>query len=109
MKSKRKFPQAKPDKNNGVKLTMVVKTRSPIEAYHMLRQGQPIDQAIGYYVENGVLDKDIFLMDNVEKLHTLAKFRELKEQHKSDIEQMVSDYEQQQQAAQAAQQEVIKQ
>jgi len=98
----RKHPKAKPEPNNGKKMTMVVKTRSPIEAFQMLRQGMPIDQAIGYYVKEGYLEKDVFLMDNPEKLRTLALMRELKANAKSDIDQALRQHQ-----AEQAEKEVI--
>jgi len=88
MKSQRKFPKAKPEPNNGQKMVMIVKTRSPMEAYQMLRQGMPIDQALGYYLKQGLVDKDVWLMDNVEKLHLLQRVREMKAGHQEDIEEL---------------------
>jgi len=79
---------ATPEVNNSPKLAMVVKTRSPLEAFNMLRMGHPIDQAAGYYSEQGILEDDFFMMDQVGKLHALAKYRELTMQHKSDIDEL---------------------
>jgi len=88
VKQKRKFPEAKSEPNNGQKMVIVVKTRSPMEAYHMLKAGLPIDQAIGYYMKEGMIDKDAWMMDTVEKLHLLAEVRERKAHLRSDIEEM---------------------
>lgn len=88
-KDKRVFPEAKPQLITMGKLAIVVKTRSPLESFQMLRQGQPIDVALGYYVENGMLEKDLYLMDHVEKLHALAKFKELKLNAQADVDYLI--------------------
>lgn len=80
-----------PDKNSGMKLVIPVKTRSPMEAMKMLRAGQPIDQAAGYYSRSGVLEKDFYMMDNIDKLHALAGYRELVLKHQSDVERLTNE------------------
>jgi len=94
MKNKRKFPEAKSEPNNGQKMVMVIKTRSPMEAYHMLKAGLPIDQAIGYYMKEGMIEKDAWMLDTVEKLHLLAEVRERKAHLQSDIEEITREVEQ---------------
>jgi len=89
------------EQNNGPKLTMVIQTRSPLEAFNMLRMGHPIDQMAGYYDKQGILEDDFYMMDQVGKLHALAKYKELTMQYKSDMDEL---YKQQQ-----AEQEVTKQ
>lgn len=68
-----------PEKNNGPKMTMPVKTRTPLEAFQMLRMGQPVDIAAGYYEENGMDIGDFHMLDKIGKLKKLAEFREMKE------------------------------
>lgn len=80
---------ATPEKRNHAKLTIVVKTRSPLEAYTMLKMGHPVDQALGYYTED-YQGKDLHLMDNIEKLHLLAHFKELKAHHQTDYENQLT-------------------
>jgi len=83
---------AKPEKNSGNKLTIPVKTRSPIEAVKMLRQGQPIDRIAGYYEKEGLITKDFHFMDRIEKLHMLAECRSLMDRSKTEIEAVTADY-----------------
>lgn len=87
---------ASPDYNDGKVLTIPVKTRTPLEALKMLNAGNAIDQMAGYYSKSGVLEKDFYMMDNIDKLHALAGYRELMVHHKADFESQL-------QAAQAAQ------
>lgn len=83
---------ATPEVNNEPKLTIPVKTRTPLEAFKMLRAGQPIDQAAGYYANNGTLEPDFFMMDPIEKLHALARYREMEAEAKADMEEAQSAY-----------------
>lgn len=106
---KRNFPAATPEMHTNPSLTMVVRTRSPMEAYEMLRAGQPIDQAVGYYIETGQLDKDLFMMDHVEKLHALAKFRELKAHAQQDYNDLSAQMQADHLAARAVKQQVTNQ
>lgn len=62
------------EKNTGRKLTIPVKTRSPIEAFQMLRQGQPIDTMAAYYDDQ--VGDDFWMMDKTAKLHKLAELKE---------------------------------
>lgn len=66
--------KATPEPERGPKLTMVVKTRTPLEAFKILRMGQPVDQALGFYTQE-YQGKDLHLMDDIEKLHLLAYYR----------------------------------
>lgn len=77
---------AKPEVNNGKKLTLPARTMSPIEAFRALRQGQPIDQIGQLYHVSGHIDKDFFMMDKTEKLHKLQELRELRDHYKTDVE-----------------------
>jgi len=81
-----------PERNSGNKLTIPVKTRSPLEAFKMLRQGQPIDRIAGYYEKEGMITKDFHFMDRIEKLHMLADCRALMDRSKTEIEAAYSDY-----------------
>lgn len=79
---------ATPEINNGPKLTMVVQTRSPLEAFNMLRMGHPIDLAAGYYHQQGIQEEDFFMQDQIGKLHALARYKEMVIQHKTDVEDL---------------------
>jgi len=81
-----------PERNSGRKLTIPVKTRSPLEAFTMLRQGQQIDRIAGYYEKEGLIKKDFHFMDRIEKLHMLAECRALMDRSKTEIEAAYSDY-----------------
>lgn len=81
-----------PERNTGNKLTIPVKTRSPIEAFKLLRQGQPIDRIAGYYEKEGLITKDFHFMDHIEKLHMLAEVRSLMDRSKTEIEAVTADY-----------------
>jgi len=83
---------AKPEKNSGKKLTLPVKTRTPLEAYQMLVAGQPIDQIGEMYHVQGKVDKDFFMMDKLEKLHKIKELRAQSENAKGDIQYYVSLY-----------------
>jgi len=84
-KTKRIFPPAKPEPNNGKKLTRLVQTRSPIDALKMLRAGQPIDLMLGWYVERGEADDDVFKMDRLDKLHKLEELKSRSQALKQEI------------------------
>jgi len=66
---------ATPEKNSGLKLTIPCRTRTPIEAFQMLRQGQPIDIMAGYYEREGMIEKDFYMMDKLEKFHKIAELK----------------------------------
>jgi len=92
MKSKRKFPVAKPEFNSGKKLTQIVQTRTPIQALQMLRAGQPIDIMLGYFVDRGEATKDVFMMDRLEKLHLLEELKENQRQIQEDVKQKMREH-----------------
>lgn len=73
---------ATPEKNNGKKLTIPARTRSPLEAFKMFEMGQPIDQVAGYYEAEGYLEPDFHMMDKIQKLQALNDYRELMEKNK---------------------------
>lgn len=87
---------ATPERNTSPKLVIPVQTRSPLEAFNLLRMGHPIDRMMGYYADSGILEKDPYMMDTVEKFHALAAYKELSMKHKDDLEEIQRD------AAQAA-------
>jgi len=64
-------------KNSGLKITIPVKTRTPLEAFQMLRQGSPIDQAAAYYDDRDELPSNFFMLDKTAKLHKLAELRQM--------------------------------
>jgi len=80
-----RFRSARPEINNGPHLTIPVKTRTPLEAFELLKQGNPVDVMGGYYQEEGYAGDDFFMLDKTAKLHKLAEFRQLEEQCKADI------------------------
>lgn len=82
---------ASPEKNNSPSITLHVKTRTPLEAFQMLRQGQPIDVMAGYYEEH--LSDDFWMMDKTEKLRTLAYLKADSAQRYSDIESQLAEIE----------------
>jgi len=86
---------ASPEKNNGQKLTIPVKTRSPLEAFKMLRAGQPVDQLGNYYHDQGLVGKDFFLLDKVEKLHKIAELKEREADLKADYDSQLAVYNEQ--------------
>jgi len=90
--------QATPEVNLHKSLTIPVRTRTPIEAFKMLRAGQPVDQALAYYTDQNGADKDLFLMDKVEKLHAIRKYKAEAEYAKKQYQSDYAEY----QSAQAA-------
>lgn len=90
--SKRKFPEATPEQNNGIKLTQIVQTRSPLDALKMLRAGQPIDIMLGYYVDSGEATKDVYMMDKLEKLHLLEELKQNKKAIQEDVKQKLREH-----------------
>lgn len=83
---------ATPEKNSGKKLTIPVKTRSPIEAFQMLRQGNPIDRIAGYYEKEGMLSKDFHFMDKIEKLHMLSDVKAMRDRTKDEILRLDNEF-----------------
>jgi len=77
---------ATPEKNLAKSLTIPVKTRTPIEAFRMLQAGQPVDVMLAYYQDQNGADQDLFMMDKVEKLHAIRRFKEMAETAKSTYE-----------------------
>jgi len=73
----KKLPQPKPEANNKPSITLPSRTRTPIEAFQMLRLGHPVDVMAGYYDDQDLLDKDFWMMDKVAKLHHIADLRKL--------------------------------
>lgn len=74
---------ATPETNKGLKITMPVKTRTPLEAFQMLRQGHPIDVMAGYYSDH--IQDDFWMMDKTAKLHALAHLKADNAQRQQDI------------------------
>lgn len=79
-------PKVTAEKNNSPKLTIPVKTRTPLEAYQMLLAGQPVDQIGQMYHVQDKVDKDFFMMDKTEKLRKIAELRAQSDTSKTDIE-----------------------
>jgi len=88
---------ATPEKNNGPKLTIPVRTRTPLEAFQMLRQGQPIDIMAGYYEREGMIEKDFFMMDKLEKHHKIAELKQREYVAKQEALAIQQEYNDQQQ------------
>lgn len=85
-------PKVTPEKNNSPKLTIPVKTRTPLEAFKMLQAGQPVDQIGQMYHLQHKVDKDFFMMDKTEKLRKIAELRSRADICKTDIEYYSSLY-----------------
>lgn len=68
---------AKAERNLKPSLTLPMATRSPIEAFNMLRQGQPVDVMSAYYDDKELLDKDVWMLDKTAKLRHLAELKKL--------------------------------
>jgi len=81
-----------PDKNDGKILVQYVRTRTPIEAFRMLQAGSPIDQAAGYYAGAGVLDKDFYMMDKLEKFHKIAELKMREQVARQEIAAIQQQY-----------------
>jgi len=79
---------ASAERNTKPSITMVIKTRTPLEAFQMLRMGQPIDTMAAYYDDKELLDKDFWMMDKTEKLHHLADLKKLE----SDLDRNITFY-----------------
>lgn len=90
---KPKFGNVTSHRTSSPSLTIPVKTRTPIEAFHMLRQGHPIDTMGAYYEEQGTLGSDFWMMDKTAKLHALAYLKADNAQRKSDIESQLAEIE----------------
>jgi len=93
--------QATPEVNLHKSLTIPVKTRTPIEAFIMLRAGQPVDKMLAYYTDQNGADKDLFLMDKVEKLHAIRKYKDEAEYAKKQYQADYAEYQSAQAAAKA--------
>jgi len=76
-----------PEKNSGLKLAQVMSTRTPLQAFQLLRMGHPIDVMAGYYEDQGILESDFYMMDRIQKLHALARYKEIAAAAKTDIDQ----------------------
>lgn len=87
--------QGTPEKNTGKSLTIPVRTMNPLEAYNMLNMGHPIDQAVGYYEEMGIVNPDFYMMDRIGKLKQLQHYKEIALSHKTDIDKVVNEAKQQ--------------
>lgn len=83
---------AKPEKNNGEKLTIPARTRSPLEAFKMFEAGQNIDLVAGYYEQEGYLEPDFYMMDKIGKLKELNKYREMRKEKEGIIQKAVEEH-----------------
>jgi len=80
---KPKYGEVRSHRTSSPSLTIPVKTRTPLEAFQMLRQGQPIDIMAGYYNED--IKDDFWMMDKTAKLHALAELKAGNIQREKDI------------------------
>jgi len=101
--------KASPEKNGRPSITIHVKTRSPHEAFNLLRQGHPIDLTAGYYDQDGTIPEDFWMMDKTSKLHFLADLRQQErdlkasmDQQKDEIQKIIEDEQNKQSATKAA-------
>lgn len=81
------------ERNRKPSLTMVVRTRTPLEAFQMLRQGQPIDAMAAYYDGQDKLTPDFWMLDKTAKLHQLAYLKADNDQRGKDIEAQLAEIE----------------
>jgi len=90
---KPKYGEVTPHRTKSPSLTIPVRTRSPIEAFQMLRQGHPIDQLGSYYESKSMLPTEFWMMDYTAKLHALAYIRADNAQRRDDIEAQLHELE----------------
>lgn len=83
---------AKPEQNNGQKLTIPARTRSPLEAFKMFEAGQNIDLVAGYYEKEGYVEPDFYMMDHIGKLKELNKYREMKKEKEGIIQKAYEEH-----------------
>jgi len=88
-----KYGIAKAEKNGNPSITMNVRTRTPLEAFQMLRQGQPIDVMAAYYEEQDQLTPDFWMLDKTAKLHALAYLKADNAQRELDIKSQIAEIE----------------
>lgn len=86
---------AKSEANSGISLTIPVRTRTPLEAFELLRQGQPVDRVAGYYAEQGMDITNFFLLDKVEKLHKIAEFKQNEALLRAEIDSAIINHQNQ--------------
>lgn len=79
---------ANPEKNMSGSMTLPSRTISVKEAYAASAMGHPVDIAVGYYEKEGYVTPDFYMMDRIGKLKELAKYRELANAHKSEIQKI---------------------
>lgn len=91
---------ATPEKNSGLKLTRYVKTRTPLEAFTMLKMGQPLDVIGKQYMDQGELGADFYMMDKTQKLQKIAELNDQLKQKEKDIK-ILQEYQQSMNAVQA--------
>lgn len=68
---------ASPEKNNKKSITLPARVVTPLDAWVLYTQGTPIDRMAGYYKQQGILDDDFYMMDQVGRLKALADYRQL--------------------------------
>jgi len=83
--------KASPERNGKPSITIHVKTRSPFEAFNLLRQGHPIDLTAGYYDQDGTIPEDFWMMDKTAKLHFLADLRQQEKDLKTSMDQQTNE------------------
>lgn len=84
-------PVAKAEKNTSPSLTIPVRTRTPQEALDMLNAGQPIDQIGRGYHDQGLVGKDFFQMDKLDKLRKISELKQMESQAKKDYEYLAAE------------------
>jgi len=101
--------KASPEKNGKPSITIHVKTRTPHEAFNLLRQGHPIDLTAGYYDQDGTIPEDFWMMDKTAKLHFLADLKQQEkdlqvsmDQQTNEIQKLIKDEQNKEAAAKAA-------
>jgi len=67
---------AKSERTKGISLTLPARTNTIQDAIRAQKAGMPIDVMTGYYAEQGMDTGEFFMLDNVEKMHKIAEFRQ---------------------------------
>lgn len=84
---------ANPEKNNGKRLTIPARTRSPLDAFKMFEAGQNIDLVAGYWEQEGYVEPDFYMMDHIGKLQALNRYRTMKIEKEKEMKQYKEDHE----------------
>jgi len=95
---------AKPERNNGQKLTLPYRTQNVKDAMLAYKAGKDINIMAGYFEEEGMDIGDFYMLDQLEKQYKIAEFRSnlalLKEEQQQLTNQLKQHYYEQNNQAQ---------